>query len=656
MAALEFGVLGSLEVRRNGEPIVVTAPKQRALLSLLLLRANEPVAQDELVAGLWDGDVPRTARASLQNQIHALRKLLGSETLERQPAGYVLHVDPGELDLQRFGRLVAEARRAEAKERAAKLRDALALWRGPAFAELSGEPFVQPEITRLEEERLAALEERIDADLELGKDVDIVPELESLVDRYPLRERLWGQLMLALYRAGRQADALASYRRAHHTFVDELGIEPGVVLREFQRAILVQDRALDSPEHRLGLTLERAAGILPRQAWERAESLYEYGVAFSRLGERRRATSTLQAAERMAGAVGEQGLVERARLVLSHLSIFAEGRSVLDHLAAAERAARVFEELGDDAGLALALWHRAHMLRGLGRVDEAAKVAERGVELAARGGDPWQEASCRRMVALSLAYGPAPVDQAIPLCEDQLRAGTWEADGPYSILSALALLHAQAGRIGEARALNERELAAARNAGVVSALVNGMAVAGAAERTAGNLDEAADHLRSAYAILKVESDRAFLPEVAGELACVLALRGELAEARRLAEDARATVLSDDLVSEVLWRRALALVAAHEGRAEEALRLSDESRTRAAESDRLSFRGETLEEAAVVRRLAGDQSGADDALREALDVYGRKGNVAGTERVRRQLEPNGRAGRRYQAARSRQQSK
>lgn len=613
---------------------------QRALLSLLLLRADEPVAQDELIAGLWDGDVPRTARASLQNQIHALRKLLGSETLEREPAGYVLHVEPGELDLQRFGRLVAEARRAEARERAAKLRDALALWRGPAFAELRGKPFAQPEITRLDEERLAALEERIDADLELGNDVDIVPELESLVDRYPLRERLWGQLILALYRAGRQADALASYRRAHHAFVDELGIEPGVALRELQRAILVQDRALDSPEHRLGLTLERAAAILPWQPRERAESLYQYGTALIRLGERRQAESTLQAAERLAAAAGERGLEERARLVLSHLAIFTEGRSALEHLAAAERAASVFEKLGDDAGLALALWHRAHMLRGCGRVGEAAKVAERGIELAARDGDLWQEASLRRMLALSLAYGPAPVDQAIPLCEEQLAAGTWGEDGPYGVLGALALLHAQAGRIREARALNDRELAATQGAGVVLAFLNGTAVAGAVERTAGNLEEAATRLRSAYAILEVEGDRAFLPEVAGELACVLALQGELVEARRLAEAARATVLSDDLITETLWRRALALVAAHEAGAEEALRLSDEARTRAAASDRLSFRGETLEEAAVVRRLAGDQSGADDALREALDVYGRKGNVAGAERVRQTLETGG----------------
>lgn len=637
MAALKFRVLGPLEVLRDGKPIVVTAPKQRVLLSLLLLRANEPVGKDELIDRLWDGDGPRTARASLQNQIHALRTILGPSVLERQPAGYVLQVEPDSLDLDRFERLIEEARRGDPRARAAKLREALACWRGPPLEELRAEPFAQPEIRRLEEERLTALEDRIDADLELGHHAELVPELEELLARHPLRERFWAQLMLALYRARRQADALASYRRAHHTFVDELGIEPGVVLRELQRAILVQDPALDDPDQRLGSTLERAAAILPRQPRERAESLYEYGAALIRLGQRRQAASTLQAAERLAAAAGERGLEERARLVLSHLAIFTEGQSALEHLAAAERAASVFEELGDDAGLALALWHRAHMLRGCGRVGEAAKVAERGIELAVRGGDPWQEASLRRMLALSLAYGPAPVDQAIPLCEEQLAAGTWGEDGPYSVLSALALLHAQAGRVGEARALSDRELAATQAAGNAFAFVNGTAVAAAVERTAGNLAEAVARLRSAYAILEVEGDRAFLPEVAGELACVLALQGELVEARRLAEAARATVVSNDLVTDALWRRALALVSAHDGRAAESLRLSDEARTCAAASDMLSFRGETLEEAAVVRRLAGDARGAGDALHEALEVYERKGNVVGAARVRRQLE-------------------
>ena len=141
MAALDFRVLGPLEVWRNGELVAVPAPKQRALLGFLLLRANEPVPQDELIDQLWGEEAPPTARASLQNQVSALRKILGPEVLERQPAGYVLHLEPGKLDLARFERLVAESRRADAKERATKLREALAYWRGPPLVEFPTEPF-----------------------------------------------------------------------------------------------------------------------------------------------------------------------------------------------------------------------------------------------------------------------------------------------------------------------------------------------------------------------------------------------------------------------------------------------------------------------------------------------------------------------------------
>ena len=306
MPALEFGILGPLEVRRDGEPVTIGAPRQRALLGYLLLHANEAVPADELIDQLWGEAALPTARASLHNHVHSLRKIVGPKTLALVPGGYVLSVERGQLDLERFERLTSEARQAEPRERAAKLRDALACWRGPPLVEFPTEPFAQHEINRLEEERLSALEDRVDADLELGRHGDLVAELESLVDRSPLRERLWAQLMLALYRAGRQADALAAYRRAHHRFVSDLGLEPGVVLRELQRAILVQDAALEDPAGLIGSTLERAAAILPRTPKERAESLYELGVSLLRLGDNRQATGALGAAERMAAATGEQ--------------------------------------------------------------------------------------------------------------------------------------------------------------------------------------------------------------------------------------------------------------------------------------------------------------------------------------------------------------
>jgi class 3 adenylate cyclase len=216
----------------------------RALLAYLLLHANELVSSDRLIDEVWGPEPAKTATASLQNYVSRLRKAIGAELLLSQPPGYVLRIDPERFDLARFERLTAEARGAEPRERAEKLRAALALWRGPPLDDLAYEPFARDEIGRLEEARLAALEGRIDADLELGSAGELVGELEELVEQQPLRERFRAQLMLALYRAGRQADALEAYRRARHVLMDELGLEPSEELRSLQQSILVQDASL----------------------------------------------------------------------------------------------------------------------------------------------------------------------------------------------------------------------------------------------------------------------------------------------------------------------------------------------------------------------------------------------------------------------------
>ncbi len=216
----------------------------RALLAFLLLHANEPVSSDRLIDEVWGPTPPKTAGASLQNYVSRLRKAIGAELLLSQPAGYVLRVDPERFDLARFERLTAEARGAKPRERAEKLRAALALWRGPALEDLAFEPFARDEVGRLEEARLSALEQRIDADLELGSAGELVGELEQLVAEQPLRERFRGQLMLALYRAGRQAEALAAYQDARRVLMDELGLEPKEELRALEQAILQQDASL----------------------------------------------------------------------------------------------------------------------------------------------------------------------------------------------------------------------------------------------------------------------------------------------------------------------------------------------------------------------------------------------------------------------------
>ena len=230
--------------------------RQRVLLACLLLHGNEVVSRDLLIDALWSEQPGKTARNALQVQVHALRKRLGQDRVETEGPGYRLRVDEGELDLERFERLVARGRNelasGDAEKAASILRKALDLWRGPALADVAYEAFAQSEIARAEELRLVALEERIDADLALARHLELVPELEALVADWSLRERLHGQLMLALYRSGRQTDALATFSQVRHALREELGLEPGPELRALQQAILRQDAALrvEPPEIR----------------------------------------------------------------------------------------------------------------------------------------------------------------------------------------------------------------------------------------------------------------------------------------------------------------------------------------------------------------------------------------------------------------------
>jgi len=247
---VEFRFLGPLEAVVEGVPVELGAPQQRAVLALLLLNANEVVSRDRVVDELWGERPPATAAKLVQLYVSALRKLLDPDRsllITRAP-GYVLRVEPDALDLHRFERLVGQGRAELAEGSAAtageRFREALALWRGPALADLAFAPFAQAEIARLEERRLDAVCDRIEADLALGGS-GVVGELEALIAEHPLRERLRGQLMLALYRSGRQAEALAAYQDARRALVDGLGIEPGRELRELEQAILRQDPGLD---------------------------------------------------------------------------------------------------------------------------------------------------------------------------------------------------------------------------------------------------------------------------------------------------------------------------------------------------------------------------------------------------------------------------
>jgi DNA-binding SARP family transcriptional activator len=255
---MEFRILGPLEVLRDGARVDLGGAKQHALLACLLLDANRVVSTERLIDALWEESPPEQARKALQVYVSQLRKALGQGRILTRNPGYLLRLEDGELDLERFRRLREKG----------ELAQALALWRGSPLADLEGERFAEPEIARLQELRLATIEDRIEADLAAGRHAALVGELESLVVEHPLRERLRAQLMLALYRSGRQAEALEAFQSARRALVDELGIEPSRALRDLHQAILRQDSALElesstepEPEIRLEPSSSRSDAV-----------------------------------------------------------------------------------------------------------------------------------------------------------------------------------------------------------------------------------------------------------------------------------------------------------------------------------------------------------------------------------------------------------
>ena len=249
-----FRILGPLEATVDGEPMPLGSPMQRALLAALLLRANEVVSRDRLIDLLWGDDPPQSAAGSLQIYVHGLRRALGAERIETHGPGYLIRAGPGELDLDRFVHLVERARRSLADDCPTDadddLRVALGMPTGPPLSDLAGRGGFDLEAGRLEDLRLQAIELQNDVELALGRHDQLAPRLEALVHEHPFRERFRAQQMLALYRSGRQQEALAAYREARRTLVEELGIEPGRALQELEGAILRQDAPLAPPAPR----------------------------------------------------------------------------------------------------------------------------------------------------------------------------------------------------------------------------------------------------------------------------------------------------------------------------------------------------------------------------------------------------------------------
>ncbi|MEZ0285907.1 MAG: BTAD domain-containing putative transcriptional regulator, partial [Thermoleophilia bacterium] len=244
---MEIRTLGPLEVLDGGEPVALGGRKQRALLAVLALSPGRAVSAARLIDDLWGEEAPDTAPKMVQIHVSQLRKVLPPDVLLTRAPGYLLDVAPAQVDAFRAEELLRAGREALASgdpgSASERLGEALALWRGPALAEFA-EPFAAGEARRLEELHLALLEERIEAELALGRHTEVVGEIEALIARQPLRERGRGQLMLALYRGDRQAEALAAYQDARRALSEELGIDPSAALRDLERRILQQDPGL----------------------------------------------------------------------------------------------------------------------------------------------------------------------------------------------------------------------------------------------------------------------------------------------------------------------------------------------------------------------------------------------------------------------------
>jgi DNA-binding SARP family transcriptional activator len=589
------------------------------VLALLLLRANEPVDRDELIDRLWGEDPPPTAKAALHNAVSALRKALGEKAIETVGTGYRMRVARNELDALRFETLVAEARGANAEVRSERLGEALAEWRGHPLSDYA---FAEAEIVRLEEVHLVALEERFDAELELGRAAELVPELQALAATYPLRERFWAQLMLSLYRSGRPAEALATYRRAHTAFVDELGLEPGATLRELQRAILLQDTALFEL-HRGSDLIERAANFLPTSEAGRAEALYDYGLALWRTGERARAKSALVECERRADAIGHRTLAHRARALRAGHAAQAGEITAREFERIASEAVEASRAEGDLVALADALLAHGHALREVGLADRAVACHREGIELTLDIGDRWREGIARSMLGLVLMLGTTPVADAVAECEHHLEALEWGSPGPVGLWMALGMLYTQAGRTSDGQRCLADTGEALRSVGAASTLSAVEIFRSWAALIAGDRPRAVAHARTALELIDSLADEGAHGDVAALLARLEAESDRVEEAELLLVPARPLLEQNGgLFLHVSLRRAEAAIARARKDGQKAAKALRDGCARAAASDFLTLYAETLED-------AGE-------LEVALAAFERKGDVVSAARVREQI--------------------
>lgn len=610
-ARLEVRILGPTEVLRGGVPVELPRGRSRGLLALLALEAARTVSTERLIRELWGSSPPATVVTVLHGLVSGLRRCIEPgrapdappELLRTRPPGYTLDIAPDRVDVHRFRALVGRARAAPPAERAGFLRTALRCWRGPALADAELLGTTSGEATALEELRLAAHEDLFDAELSLGRHRDIAAEIELLVAAHPLRERLYGQLMLAHYRAGRQSDALAVWHRARATLVEDVGVEPGPGLRRLHQAVLQHDPALelgaDRPDGaaagpsgrqlaaRAGELLAAAGSRVFDRHWDAAtaEELFSQAEAllphdhprrldvtdripetYLMLGRHRDADARLTrslAEAREQGDVRRESFLrlERARI---QLIVGPDPLPLADIAATAAAALARAEEADEAAAISAASYVLTLVDLRLGRIGRMEEMARRGSAAAERSGAVRERLASRWMLALALAEGPTPIEDAVAECRQLAELGTSQHAG---VLSELARLHALHGDDGSARrhvTLARRQLE--RRPGMRRPAMFISQRSAEVELLAGRPDRAEPYLRTALSIADDLGEADQRAQLAAQLAVVVASRGRSDEARELAHASQSAAPRRSLAAQVLWRAAMAAAETSAGRA------------------------------------------------------------------------------------------
>jgi DNA-binding SARP family transcriptional activator len=628
---VQLFLLGPLEVKDRGVVVVLPSDKQRALLAALLLRRNSVVSAEELIDALWE-QPPRTARPSLLNHVARLRHALPSAMIETLGRGYRLRTNARDVDLDRFLSYLARARELQGSRRSEALRHADLLWRGSALADVMLFGSLAAEVEALDELRLEALEDRLEADLEAGRHRELIPELEILAAQHPLRERLLEQLMIALYRSGRQADALATYRLARRRLVDELGLDPGAAVMRLERAILAHDLPIsprtrrDAPPSLLTRTVELAPGTYA----EKAEFAYRLGIALSLMGEHEHSCAVLEEALDRAELARARHIVLRVQLRLELDRARREGAPLAEMGEFAAHAAAEFEELGDDLGQALALLSCGVIRRDLGRVEQAVEYFRQAESHSRRAvGTSWPTGLILAVEGEALFLGPLPVADAMERCDEILDSVDWGPPGPLGVYCSLGMLHAMRNEFAAARAHIRRAAAACEEYGLVAVRAGWvMQCAAEIEELAGALDVAEALRREAYTQLGA-ADASAAAFVAGAHARVLALLGRADEARARATMA-APLNEDDVMVRVGWLRAEALTRAAMGDARGAAAHAQDAVDAVSQTDLLPTHAETMLDLASVLAKTERDDDAVAAASTARNLFERKGHLVGLE--------------------------